>query len=110
MSPGGPGWDASHLSDEAAPSTESERGLNASRALPFAFPVYRLLIVVLCTVFCAIVCQDLCACITDFGLARVLEDNGSHISTRVLGTMGYLDPEYLDTGGWVGASNLEVDR
>ncbi|CAI5960440.1 unnamed protein product [Closterium sp. NIES-64] len=37
--------------------------------------------------------------LTDFGMATVGPEAGqTHISTRVLGTMGYLDPKYLETG------------
>ncbi|URE32345.1 receptor-like protein kinase [Musa troglodytarum] len=33
--------------------------------------------------------------ISDFGLSRTFQNDGrSHVSTRVVGTMGYLDPEY----------------
>ncbi|XP_057472307.1 probable LRR receptor-like serine/threonine-protein kinase RFK1 [Actinidia eriantha] len=32
--------------------------------------------------------------ISDFGLARLNEDENTHISTRVAGTIGYLAPEY----------------
>ncbi|THU46471.1 hypothetical protein C4D60_Mb09t05300 [Musa balbisiana] len=33
--------------------------------------------------------------ISDFGLSRTFQSDGhSHVSTRVVGTMGYLDPEY----------------
>eukprot|EP00736_Rhodelphis_marinus_P001012 Rmarinus@m.17370 len=39
--------------------------------------------------------------IGDFGLARVspeLLDTRSHVSTRAFGTMGYIDPEYTESG------------
>lgn len=39
--------------------------------------------------------------LTDFGLATMGPDEAegqTHISTRVMGTMGYLDPKYLETG------------
>ena len=37
--------------------------------------------------------------LTDFGMARAGPDGGeTHISTRVMGTMGYLDPTYMETG------------
>ena len=35
--------------------------------------------------------------IADFGMAK--ESGGqTHVSTRVMGSMGYLDPAYLETG------------
>lgn len=37
------------------------------------------------------------ACVTDFGLARVMDDGGSHVSTMVAGTVGYVAPEYGQT-------------
>ncbi|KAL3523550.1 hypothetical protein ACH5RR_016384 [Cinchona calisaya] len=36
--------------------------------------------------------------ISDFGLARVLEPSQDAETTRVVGTFGYIDPEYLITG------------
>ncbi|RCV21541.1 hypothetical protein SETIT_4G147500v2 [Setaria italica] len=36
--------------------------------------------------------------VADFGLARLAENNVTHISTRVMGTFGYLAPEYASTG------------
>ncbi|KAE9619714.1 putative protein kinase RLK-Pelle-DLSV family [Lupinus albus] len=36
--------------------------------------------------------------ISDFGLAKLLRDEVSYISTRVAGTLGYLAPEYASTG------------
>ena len=33
----------------------------------------------------------------DFGLSRLIPDGNQHISTVVQGTLGYLDPEYLQT-------------
>ncbi|KAL6584063.1 hypothetical protein OROMI_003352 [Orobanche minor] len=35
--------------------------------------------------------------VTDFGLARVMDDGGSHVSTTVAGTVGYVAPEYGQT-------------
>ncbi|KAL9262537.1 Leucine-rich repeat receptor protein kinase EMS1-like protein [Drosera capensis] len=32
--------------------------------------------------------------IADFGLARLIEESHSHVSTQVAGTMGYMPPEY----------------
>ncbi|KAF5203499.1 Proline-rich receptor-like protein kinase perk15 [Thalictrum thalictroides] len=34
----------------------------------------------------------------DFGLAKVTADNITHVSTRIMGTMGYLAPEYAMSG------------
>jgi len=36
--------------------------------------------------------------IADFGLARLFEDDRSHVSTRVAGTLGYMAPEYALRG------------
>ncbi|CAJ2646975.1 unnamed protein product [Trifolium pratense] len=36
--------------------------------------------------------------VSDFGLAKLLEDNESHITTIVAGTFGYLAPEYMQSG------------
>ncbi|KAL6201304.1 hypothetical protein ACLB2K_025018 [Fragaria x ananassa] len=38
--------------------------------------------------------QDLNAKISDFGLARLDEEEKTHISTKVAGTIGYMAPEY----------------
>ncbi|CAI9112014.1 OLC1v1012377C1 [Oldenlandia corymbosa var. corymbosa] len=35
--------------------------------------------------------------VTDFGLARVINPGGSHVSTMVAGTVGYVAPEYGQT-------------
>ncbi|CAI5463271.1 unnamed protein product [Closterium sp. Yama58-4] len=43
--------------------------------------------------------EDYSARLTDFGMARAGPDGGeTHISTRVMGTLGYLDPTYMETG------------
>ncbi|PNT65960.1 cold-responsive protein kinase 1 isoform X2 [Brachypodium distachyon] len=42
--------------------------------------------------------KDLTPKISDFGLAKLLPPNASHISTRVAGTLGYLAPEYAIRG------------
>ncbi|XP_024982836.1 probable LRR receptor-like serine/threonine-protein kinase RFK1 isoform X1 [Cynara cardunculus var. scolymus] len=38
--------------------------------------------------------KDLNPKISDFGLARLHEDENTHVSTRVAGTIGYMAPEY----------------
>ncbi|KAJ4980472.1 hypothetical protein NE237_031309 [Protea cynaroides] len=42
--------------------------------------------------------KDLNAKISDFGLAKLSEDDNTHISTRVAGTIGYMAPEYAMRG------------
>ncbi|XP_019153164.1 PREDICTED: LRR receptor-like serine/threonine-protein kinase FEI 1 isoform X1 [Ipomoea nil] len=38
------------------------------------------------------------ACVSDFGLAKLLQDEESHKTTIVAGTFGYLAPEYMQSG------------
>ena len=43
--------------------------------------------------------QDLSARITDLGMARSgPESRKTHVSTRVQGSTGYIDPSYMETG------------
>ncbi|XP_010243707.1 PREDICTED: probable receptor-like protein kinase At2g42960 [Nelumbo nucifera] len=42
--------------------------------------------------------EEFNAKISDFGLAKLLGSGKSHITTRVMGTFGYVAPEYANTG------------
>ncbi|CAI7929517.1 unnamed protein product, partial [Closterium sp. NIES-54] len=42
--------------------------------------------------------QDWTAKLSDFGMCKEQEAGKSHVSTRVMGTLGYLDPDYMETG------------
>lgn len=42
--------------------------------------------------------EDLEAHVSDFGLANLLEVNKTHATTVIAGTLGYLAPEYMETG------------
>jgi len=42
--------------------------------------------------------ESFCPKIADFGLARLLPEDRSHVSTRVAGTLGYTAPEYAVHG------------
>ncbi|XP_075474392.1 putative receptor-like protein kinase At5g18500 [Primulina tabacum] len=42
--------------------------------------------------------EEFNAKVSDFGLAKLLGAGKSHIATRVMGTFGYVAPEYVNTG------------
>eukprot|EP00271_Cylindrocystis_brebissonii_P013458 TRINITY_DN332_c0_g1_i12.p1 TRINITY_DN332_c0_g1~~TRINITY_DN332_c0_g1_i12.p1 ORF type:complete len:349 (+),score=56.95 TRINITY_DN332_c0_g1_i12:311-1357(+) len=42
--------------------------------------------------------ENYCAKLTDFGLAKQADYDQSYVTTRIMGTLGYLDPKYLETG------------
>ncbi|XP_025666723.1 probable LRR receptor-like serine/threonine-protein kinase At1g07650 isoform X1 [Arachis hypogaea] len=42
--------------------------------------------------------KDFNAKVSDFGLAKLNEDDKSHVSTRIAGTIGYMAPEYAMRG------------
>ncbi|KAF3334728.1 putative serine/threonine-protein kinase [Carex littledalei] len=44
--------------------------------------------------------------VSDFGLARLAMDANSHVTTRVMGTFGYLAPEYASSGKLTAKSDV----
>ncbi|KAF5193912.1 Proline-rich receptor-like protein kinase perk10 [Thalictrum thalictroides] len=38
------------------------------------------------------------ACVADFGMAKLSNDTNTHVYTRVMGTFGYMAPEYASSG------------
>ncbi|XP_058210008.1 uncharacterized protein LOC131322632 [Rhododendron vialii] len=42
--------------------------------------------------------EDMNPKISDFGMARIFEGNGSHATNRIVGTYGYMSPEYASEG------------
>ncbi|CAI5519389.1 unnamed protein product, partial [Closterium sp. Naga37s-1] len=54
--------------------------------------------------------QDLTPVVADFGLARAVDDWKTHVQTRVMGSVGYIDPIYFDSGeggGWEGRYGVQ---
>ncbi|KAG4212743.1 hypothetical protein ERO13_A01G004900v2 [Gossypium hirsutum] len=51
---------------------------------------------------------DFCfeAMVADFGLAKLTQDSNTHVSTRVMGTFGYLAPEYVSSGKLTNKSDV----
>ncbi|XP_054808970.1 LEAF RUST 10 DISEASE-RESISTANCE LOCUS RECEPTOR-LIKE PROTEIN KINASE-like 1.2 [Prosopis cineraria] len=41
--------------------------------------------------------SNFCVKVADFGISRLFSNDVSHVSTAPLGTMGYIDPEYLES-------------
>ncbi|XP_042437692.1 receptor-like serine/threonine-protein kinase ALE2 isoform X1 [Zingiber officinale] len=50
--------------------------------------------------------EDFTAKVTDFGLAREVSEGSQHVSTRVMGTFGYVAPEYAMTGHLLVSSDV----
>ncbi|KAG6417537.1 hypothetical protein SASPL_119720 [Salvia splendens] len=48
--------------------------------------------------------------VADFGLAKLSSDNNTHVSTRIMGTCGYLAPEYASTGKLTEKSDVNSFR
>ncbi|MED6200595.1 Proline-rich receptor-like protein kinase perk7 [Stylosanthes scabra] len=44
--------------------------------------------------------------VADFGLAKLTIDNNTHVSTRVMGTFGYLASEYASSGKLIEKSDV----
>ncbi|GJP78076.1 hypothetical protein CLOP_g8407 [Closterium sp. NIES-67] len=42
--------------------------------------------------------EDLTPVLADFGLARTVNNWQSHVTTRVMGSTGYIDPVYFESG------------
>lgn len=55
----------------------------------------------------SVILQDFNPKLSDFGLAKYgPHDHETHVSTRVLGTKGYVAPEYIGTGTFNSNSGL----
>ncbi|RVW16878.1 putative receptor-like serine/threonine-protein kinase [Vitis vinifera] len=44
--------------------------------------------------------------VSDFGLAKLLGSEASYVTTRVMGTFGYVSPEYASTTSWRGENKF----
>ncbi|KAK4726612.1 hypothetical protein R3W88_031529 [Solanum pinnatisectum] len=69
-----------------------------AKGLAYLHEESRLKIVPRYQVYNVLLDKDLNAKISDFGLAKLDEEENTHISTRIAGTVGYMAPEYATRG------------